>query len=422
MSPAISVSGVGKAYRHWKSEWQRFARWFGIYSAPEVEQWVLRDVDFQVARGESVGIIGQNGAGKSTLLKLVTGTARPSEGEIVLNGRVAAILELGMGFNPELTGRQNVRHAAGLLGYRESEIDALMPEIERFAEVGEYFDEPVRAYSSGMQVRVAFSVATATRPDILIVDEALSVGDAYFVHKCFQRIREFRANGTTLLFVSHDPGAVQTLCDRAILLVQGRVAMDGDPHYVFDYYNALIAEKENSRLLQREAGDKRVSTESGSGEASIVSVRLLAESGLPIEYVAVGQRVTLDVEARINSPLDNIVFGFMIRDRLGQAVYGTNTHHTGQSHSRLAAGEMLHFSVAFPANLGPGSYSVSIALTETETHLVRNYVWRDLALVFQVANVGLPEFVGSAWLPVDIHVEQQPGACAGSATGQGDQR
>jgi lipopolysaccharide transport system ATP-binding protein len=420
VSPAISVSGVGKAYRHWKSEWQRFARWFGVYSAPEVEQWVLRDVNFQVARGESVGIIGQNGAGKSTLLKLVTGTARPSEGEIVLNGRVAAILELGMGFNPELTGRQNVRHAAGLLGYMESEIDALMPEIERFAEVGEYFDEPVRAYSSGMQVRVAFSVATATRPDILIVDEALSVGDAYFVHKCFQRIREFRAKGTTLLFVSHDPGAVQALCDRAILLVQGRVAMDGDPHYVFDYYNALIAEKENSQLLQREAADKRVSTESGSGEASIVSVRLLAENGLPIEYVAVGQRVTLDVEARIHSSLDNIVFGFMIRDRLGQAVYGTNTHHTGQSHSRLAAGETLHFSVAFPANLGPGSYSVSIALTETETHLVRNYVWRDLALVFQVANIGLPEFVGSAWLPVDIHVEQLAGA--GPTTMEGDQR
>lgn len=404
MSLAISVSGVGKAYRHWNSEWQRFARWFGIRSEPASEQWVLRDVDFQIHQGESVGIIGQNGAGKSTLLKLVTGTARPSEGRITLNGRVSAILELGMGFNPELTGRQNVRHAAGLLGYSEAEIDRLMPEIERFAEIGDYFDEPVRAYSSGMQVRVAFSVATATRPDILIVDEALSVGDAYFVHKCFRRIREFRANGTTLLFVSHDASAVQALCDRAILLLQGRVAMDGDPHYVFDYYNALIAEKENSKLLQRETADNQVATESGSGEASIESVALLDVNGAPVEYVGVAQPVVLDVQVKVHVPLDDLVFGFMIRDRLGQPVFGTNTYHTRQANMQLEAGQHLRFSAAFPANLGPGSYSVSIALTETETHLVRNYVWRDLALVFQVANTGHPEFVGTAWLPADIAV------------------
>lgn len=416
---AIRVAGVGKVYRHWKGEWQRFAQWFGIRTAPISEQWVLRDVDFQVDRGESVGIIGQNGAGKSTLLKLVTGTTRPSEGSIVLSGRVAAILELGMGFNPELTGRQNVRHAAGLLGYNEDEIDLLMPDIEAFAEIGEYFDEPVRAYSSGMQVRVAFSVATATRPDILIVDEALSVGDAYFVHKCFQRIREFRAGGTTLLFVSHDPGAMQALCDRAILLVQGRIVMDGDPHRVFDYYNALIAEKENSMLLQRQTADNRVATESGSGEASIESVALLDGCGGSVEYVGVGQSVVLSVIACVHAPLDDLVFGFMIRDRLGQPVFGTNTHHTQQMHSALATGQRLNFSVAFPVNLGPGSYSVSIALTETETHLVRNYVWRDLALVFRVANIGFHTFVGTAWLPAEISVETLDPASDARGTDRG---
>lgn len=410
MTVAISVRGVGKAYRHWTSEWQRFARWFGVHFAPASEQWVLRDIDFQVAQGESVGIIGQNGAGKSTLLKLVTGTARPSEGQIVLHGRVAAILELGMGFNPELTGRQNVRHAAGLLGHTGDDIDRLIPEIEQFAEIGDYFDEPVRSYSSGMQVRVAFSVATAVRPDILIVDEALSVGDAYFVHKCFQRIREFRASGTTLLFVSHDPSAVQALCDRAILLVQGRVAMDGDPHYVFDYYNALIAEKENSKLLQLETTDSQIATESGSGEASIVSVALLDEDGQPLEYVGVGQRVVLEVCARVDAELENLVFGFMIRDRLGQSVFGTNTYHTRQVQSWLVPGQRLRFKVALSTNLGPGSYSISIALTETETHLVRNYVWRDLAVVFQVANLGHPMFMGTAWLPVKIGVETDDGA------------
>lgn len=408
MTGEIVVSDVGKAYRHWGSEWKRFARWFGAHPKPESETWVLRGVDFKVARGEAVGIIGQNGAGKSTLLKLVTGTARPSEGEVRLTGRVAAILELGMGFNPELSGRENVRHAAGLLGFTGEEIERIVPEVERFAEIGDYFDEPVRSYSSGMQVRVAFSVATATRPDVLIVDEALSVGDAYFVHKCFQRIREFRAAGTTLLFVSHDPTAVQALCDRAILLVAGRKVLDGEPREVFDFYNALIAEKENTKLLTvREEGGP-VRTVSGSGEATFTSVTLRNPEGEPVEYVGVGDEVSLDVLVQVNEPIDRLVFGYMLRDRLGQPIYGTNTHYTHQVLEHLKAGQQLRFQVEFRMNLGPGSYSVSVALSSTETHLVRNYQWSDLALVFQVANIGHDEFVGSAWLPSTIQCRKNP--------------
>ncbi len=408
MSGEILVAGVGKAYRHWSSEWLRFAKWFGAESKPASEQWVLRDISFRVAPGESVGIIGQNGAGKSTLLKLVTGTARPTEGRIAISGRVAAILELGMGFNPELTGRENARHVAGLLGYTEIEIEKILPEIERFAEIGTYFDEPVRSYSSGMQVRVAFSVATATRPDILIVDEALAVGDAYFVHKCFQRIREFRAAGTTLLFVSHDPTAVQALCDRAILLVSGRKLIDGDPHQVFDYYNALIAEKENSKLLTRSVGEGLMATESGTGEAVIESIELRATNGDSIEYVGVGQEVELAVEVEVREPIEQLVFGYMIKDRLGQPVYGTNTHYTNQTCNSVKKGTKLRFGAAFRMNLGPGSYSVSVALTGTETHLVHNYQWRDLALLFRVNNVGVSEFAGTAWLPPVISIEQYP--------------
>lgn len=231
------------------------------------------------------------------------------------------------------------------------------------------------------------------------------MGDAYFVHKCFQRLREFRAAGTTLLFVSHDAAAVQALCDRAILLVAGRKVLDGDPHQVFDYYNALIAEKENSKLLVQRTLDDGVATESGTGEAVIESVHLRAVGGGLIEYVSVGQELELDVLVRICEPIDKLVFGFMLRDRLGQPVYGTNTHHTGQVCADLQSGQTLSFRTRFPANLGPGSYSISVALTSTETHLVRNYQWRDLALVFRVANIGLDEFVGTAWLPSRTTIE-----------------
>ena len=222
----LSVQGLGKAFRSYRSEWHRFARWFGLSVKPREEHWVLRHVSFDIEPGEAIGIVGQNGAGKSTLLKMITGTLKPTEGQVQIHGRIAAILELGMGFNPELTGRQNVHHAAGLMGFTPEQIDAALPDIEAFAEIGDYFGEPVRTYSSGMQMRVAFAVATAWRPEILIVDEALSVGDSYFQHKSFDRIREFQEQGTTLLIVSHDRGAIQSLCDRAILLESGTVIKD----------------------------------------------------------------------------------------------------------------------------------------------------------------------------------------------------
>ena len=223
----LHLRDVGKAYREWGSEWRRFASWFGMHPKPESEDWVLRHVSFEVRAGEAIGIVGQNGAGKSTLLKIVTGTLRPSEGVVATAGTIAAILELGMGFNPDLTGRENVLHSAALMGHPNDKVLAAMPEIEAFAEIGEYFDHPVRTYSSGMQVRVAFAVATAFRPDVLIVDEALSVGDAYFQHKSFDRIRQFQKQGTALLLVSHDAAAIQSLCSRAILLERGHVLRDG---------------------------------------------------------------------------------------------------------------------------------------------------------------------------------------------------
>jgi lipopolysaccharide transport system ATP-binding protein len=374
---------------------------------------VLRDVSFQIAPGEAVGVIGQNGAGKSTLLKLITGTAQATEGSVVRTGRVAAILELGMGFNPDLTGRQNAYHSAGLMGYTQDQIEKVMPAIEDFAEVGEYFDQAVRTYSSGMQVRVAFAVATAFTPDLLIVDEALAVGDSYFQHKSFDRMRRFREQGTSIMLVSHSPGDVKALCDRVILLDKGRVLRDGAPDEVIDYYNALIARKENDHLSVEQRRDKEgwVMTRSGSGQVYTRGLRLEdAGSGQEVGLAMVGQSLRLVLEAEARDAVENLVLGFMIRDKQGHVVWGSNTWHTGQVQTQVKAGERVRFTLDFTCRLGPGSYSVSPALVSTETHLVDNFEWTDNLLVFEVMNAGQPMFIGSNWLDATFAVERSPNA------------
>ena len=239
MSNALTVSHVGKAYKRYPNKWARALEW--VSRRPQHEKtWVLKDIDFSVKPGEAVGIIGVNGAGKSTLLKIITGTTQPTTGSVQSSGRVAALLELGMGFHPDFTGRQNVFMAGQLLGLSQSEIAQHMPAIEAFAEIGEYIDRPVRLYSSGMQMRLAFSVATAVRPDLLIVDEALSVGDELFQRKCFSRIEAIRKAGATILFVSHSGGTVVELCDRAVLLDAGELLAVGRPKQIVGRYQKLL--------------------------------------------------------------------------------------------------------------------------------------------------------------------------------------
>ncbi len=398
----LVVENIGKTYRSFHSEWHRFARWFGIPIQASEENWVLRNVSFSIYPGEALGIIGQNGAGKSTLLKLITGILQPSEGRISGSGRISAILELGLGFNREMTGRQNVFHAAGLMGARAQEIQTAMPSIESFAEIGHYFDEPVRTYSSGMQARLAFSVATAFRPDILIVDEVLAVGDTYFMHKCTQRIREFQQFGTSLIVVAHDRAAIQTLCDRAILLDKGTPLMEGAPETVLDFYNALIAERESSSIQQKELPDGRIQTLSGSGEASVIDIRLTDTNRTPMEHVSVGQDILLSFEILLKEDLPELVFGYLIKDRLGHFIFGTNTFHQKLPLENLKKGERLHLQFSFRANLGVGSYSISTALHTGDNHVAENFEWRELALVFNVYNAHQPEFVGVNWMPPTI--------------------
>ncbi|BDT60893.1 ABC transporter [Massilia varians] len=405
---SIVVQNLGKAYKQYPTRWSRLGEWLLPLRGPRHKlKWVLTDINFRVSPGEAVGLIGINGAGKSTLLKLITGTTQPTTGSVWMEGRVAALLELGMGFHPDFTGRQNVYMAGQLLGMTVDEITALMPQIEAFADIGDYMDQPVRVYSSGMQMRVAFSVATARRPDILIVDEALSVGDAYFQHKSFDRIRQFRQQGTTLLLVSHDKQAIQSVCDRAILLDGGRLAKQGRPEEIMDYYNAMIAERENETVRLNEAGGK-VQTISGTGEATVGDIALLDENGERVEVVDVGAAVTLEVKVKVNAPIPRMVLGYMIKDRLGQPMYGTNTHLKQLPLEDVAAGEEVVYRFAFPMNLGPGTYSVATAIVSTETHLVNNYEWRDLALVFTVMNMRRPHFEGSAWLDPAVDIQRSP--------------
>jgi lipopolysaccharide transport system ATP-binding protein len=401
----LRVDGLGKAFRTYGSEWSRVLSWFGV--APKIlkEQWVLSNIGFRVAPGEAVGLVGQNGAGKSTLLKLITGTLRPTAGTVEVHGRIAAILELGMGMNPEFTGRQNVYNVAGLMGFTRDRIDRLMPEIEDFAEIGDYFDQPLRIYSSGMQMRVAFSVATAVKPNILIVDEALSVGDAYFQHKSFDRIREFRKQGTTLLIVSHDRSAVQALCDRAILLERGTQVKDGTPEEVMDLYNALLAERQEQTVEVRRHDSGRAQTVSGTLEATVEDIALLNASGDAVEMINVGEAVDLRVRVRAHRDIPRLVLGYMIKDRLGQTIFGTNTFHTDQTLEDVPAGSLVTFTARFDMNLGPGGYSVATALVSSDTHLLNNYEWRDLALLFTVANQDKALFVGTTWAPPRIRID-----------------
>lgn len=403
----VQVVNVGKAYKTYPSQWARLAEWVIPNSKPRhTLKWVLKDINFSLQPGEALGIVGMNGAGKSTLLKILTGTTKATTGNLSTTGRVAALLELGMGFHPDFSGRQNVYMAGQLLGLSMEELNSLMPAIEAFAEIGEYMDQPLRTYSSGMQMRLAFSVATARRPDVLIVDEALSVGDSYFQHKSFDRIRQFRMEGTTLLIVSHDSQSIQSVCDRAILLNKGEIIMEGRPEIVMDYYCAVMAETEQNTIRQERLENGRVRTISGTAEATINSVFLRDTQDNAIEVIEVGSHITLEVKVDINVDITRLVLGFMIKDRMGQIVYGINTHRLNRELVDLKAGEKVTYRYSFAANMGKGNYSIGLSLSRFDSHLDKNYEWRDLALVFHIINSTQPDFIGTTWLDPNVDIQR----------------
>ena len=364
---ALTIRDLGKAFRSYQSEWQRVLSWLGVSVKPANEHWVLRDVSFSVSSGEAIGIVGQNGAGKSTLLKLIAGTMVPTKGTIDVNGRTAAILELGMGFNPELTGRQNALHTGGLMGFDRRALKQIMPEIEAFADIGEYFDFPLRTYSSGMQVRVAFAVATAFRPEILIVDEALAVGDAAFQRKCFQRIEAFRAEGTTLLFVSHDTETVKKLCSHALFIKNGHLELFGPAKIVCDRYEQHLfgakaslqaASAEDSAMARFDPSLTSPACELvyGSGKAEIDACWIEDLEGRRINVVESGQPFVWRYDVRFSETVENPVFAMLLKTREGIALYGVDARQLDAPPAAYARGDVASVRFELSNCLAPGVY------------------------------------------------------------------
>lgn len=403
----LRVDGVSKKYRSYKSNLNRIGGWLGFSVAATSEHFALDSIDLTLQRGDAIALIGQNGAGKSTLLKIITGTVRPTSGSVHIAGRISAILELGLGFNPEFTGRENVMNSGGLIGFSAKQLRDLMPEIEAFAEIGDYFDAPVRTYSSGMQARLAFALATAVRPEILIVDEVLSVGDAYFQHKSFARIREFRDAGSTLILVTHSLADVRELCSRVLLIEKGRIVRDGPPDEVIDYYNAMIAEKENAKLSieQRRRKDGWLHTEFGDGRVRMDSIELYRPGEEePVRVVTVGETLEARAVIRVIEDTSELVLGHRITDRTGHTVWGSNTWHTGQALASLRAGETVTSSFVFECDLGPGSYALSYGLHSRDTHLEDCYHKAENQIVFEVVRARGPVFIGTSHLKASFKI------------------
>ena len=376
---AIAVSNVGKAFKRYSSQWMRAREWF--FRIPSHEQrWVLRGISFEVEAGTAFGILGANGAGKSTLLKIICHATKPTEGSVAVQGRVAALLELGMGFHPEFSGRQNALMAGQLLGLNINELKEAMPEVERFADVGDFLDQPLRTYSSGMQMRLAFSIATAVRPDVLVIDEALSVGDAAFQRKCYQRIENFRDQGTTLLFVSHDIEAIKRLCDQAVFLEQGVVASQGPVRAVCDAYERALFGGEQSPIVSSSgvgalnppvpqyAFDPSLASSCeqvyGTGEAVIESCWLESLDGEKVNVVGAGEPVRWCFNVRFDERVVAPVFSMMLKTRDGEAVYGTDSVFLGIDAGEVDAGQTMKVVFQIETHLLPDQYFLNCGVRE----------------------------------------------------------
>jgi lipopolysaccharide transport system ATP-binding protein len=454
-SAVVRVNGLGRAFDIYPNERARarHALWSAAAHVPLIASsavrrrdalshrvWALRDVDFSVRRGESVGIIGANGSGKSTLLHILCGTLAPTTGSATTQGRVAALLELGTGFVPDLSGRENIRLNGLLHGLDESTIAARAAAIAAFADIGEYLDQPVRTYSSGMYVRLAFAVMTHVDAEVLVVDEALAVGDIRFVQKCLAFLDRFRADGGTLIFVSHDLAAVRRLCTRAIWLDGGRLQLDGPPRGVTEAYfdrmigiadrGSRIADRDRlgagptsriadrgSRIADRHVGDMdrdpsfavrpidAVGPPAGGGpaltpQARIVDVRLIDRDGHDVRTVAGGERVQLQVSATSEGALTAPIVGFYVKDRLGQQLFGENTLAVADAID-AAAGSRLTATFAFTMpRLFPGEYLVAVALADGTQAAHVHHEWRHDAWHFSSVWPGAA--TGLVGIDVDV--------------------
>lgn len=408
---AVSVQNVSKVYPLYRRPADRLkemlTRWRRSY---HTDFWALRDISFDVPKGQTLGIIGQNGAGKSTLLQIIAGVLQPTTGTVTVNGRVTALLELGTGFNPEFTGRENVYMSGAILGISQQEMREKFDDIAAFAQIGQFIDQPVKIYSTGMYVRLAFAIATNVEPDILIVDEALAVGDVYFQQRCMRRMREFKESGKAIIFVTHDAAAVKNLCDRAMWLEKGQMQDMGEPeHVVSRYLAAMFGQPERQVGLttappvevksedQREVAPSQealppetvipnIDRRFGDGRAEIIGVDVYNGQEEKTRSIVHGQAMKVRVSVYCHEDILHPLIGFVFRDRLGRDIASTNTALEGNALPPARAGDIL--TVSFVCELPllyPDNYSISPTMAEgLTTEDCRVCDWVDNALVIKL--------------------------------------
>jgi lipopolysaccharide transport system ATP-binding protein len=400
---AIEVRNLAKNYPLGGSQWSRFRHVFkGSQLPPDEGIWALRDISFDVARGEAFGIVGPNGSGKSTLLQIIAGILKPTSGSVEVKGRLSALLELGSGFSPEFTGRENVYLNASILGFSREETDARLETIERFASIGDFIDQPVKTYSSGMVLRLAFAVVAHADPEVLIVDEALAVGDIAFRQRCMRRIHDLRARGTTLLFVSHETTDIKAFCDRCLWLQKGAMQQIGESDAVVSSYltsslkRQLASDRDEhaaSASLGPPSAGVFMSLEpgkrSGDGRAVILGADLTEHDGASIRTLVPDTRVTLRVSFRVNAPVASLIAGFLVRNLKGEFIVGTNTARENYPVPSIAAGSVqtIEFHWTVPP-LAPGAYTISLGLADGDMEQFEFCDYAEDALAIGIAGGG----------------------------------
>jgi ABC-type polysaccharide/polyol phosphate transport system ATPase subunit len=381
----ILLQNISKLYRLYHRPSDQILEMLPLFGRKHHKDfWALRDVNLTVERGETLAVIGPNGSGKSTLLQIVSGIIPPTTGRVRTAGRIAALLELGAGFNPEFTGRENVYLSGEIMGLSRAAVDRLLPNIAAFAEIGDFIDRPVKEYSSGMYVRLAFATAIHVDPEVLIVDEALAVGDAIFSNRCIQKFEELKERKVTILFVSHDLGLVKKLADRAVLLMNGRVDAAGTPSEVVNRYVGIVLERRRQEP-RAESTSMAIgsSYRHGDGSSRIISVKFLDKNGLDTNSLSSGEKATARIEAQFSAEVEDPVVGILIRNRLGIDVFGTNSRVEQKRLGRFKAGDILHIDFRFDCFLTRQDYTLTVA---TQNWDGTSQDWLDDVLMFSVLD------------------------------------
>ena len=399
----VKVDAVCKTFKLYNSPADRLKEIITRRSYSQ-EYRALQGVSFEVDRGSTLGVIGQNGAGKSTLLKILTGILLADSGKIEVEGKIAGLLELGTGFNFELSGWQNIFLNGTLLGMSKDEITVKLDRIIEFTELSDFIHRPLKTYSSGMIMRLAFAIAIHAEPNAFVIDEALSVGDAYFQQKCMNAIRQFKKIGGSIILVSHDLNSVKVLCDRVLLLDHGIVIENGNPEEVVRTYNFLLAKKSKGEEIKIQTADGTNRKSYGNFNVQIEDVRIINRDAVPADSFTSGEACNISINLYAKENTDDLTVGILIRDRFGQDIFGTNTHHL-KLPMRMKKDQSYTVNYSIPElNIGPGKYTLSVAAHSGATHINTCYQWIDAIKSFQVLSDADCFFTGISRLKPEVHV------------------